>query len=47
MEAERVSYGLMELAMRTLRTTGWRKGDPEIDEYLLELVHERRLGFGF
>lgn len=46
-EAEKLSYAAMELTMRSLRTVQWRKSDPEIDDYLLELMHEQRFGFGF
>lgn len=41
------TYGLMEMSMKALQTIQWKKGDPEIDEYLIDLIHERRLGFGF
>ncbi len=47
MEAEKLSYGVIELAMKGLRTVRWRQGDAEVDEYLLDLIREHRLGFGF
>ncbi len=46
-ERERLTYAAMELTMRGLRAARWRRGDPEIDDYLVGLIHERRLGFGF
>jgi hypothetical protein len=46
-EQEKLTYIALEATMKTLRAARWRKGDPEIDDYLLDLIHERRLGFGF
>lgn len=44
---EKQSHKLMEAALSVIRRAQPSKGDPEIDEYLLELVRNSRFGFGF
>ena len=47
MAREKVAYGAIEAAMRGARTLRWRDGDPDIDDFLVELMHDRGFGFGF
>ncbi len=44
---EDLAFSLMEVAMRSVRTLSWRKSDPQVDDFLVGLVHSRGFGFGF
>jgi haloalkane dehalogenase len=46
-QRERLSYALLEATMRAVRTAQWSRGERDRDDYLLELVHHGRFGFGF
>jgi len=47
MAKESASYALMEAAMRAIRVAGRGKGDPEIDDTLVQMVSDRCFAFGF
>ena len=46
-ELEELTYAALEAGLRLLRGARWRRGDPAIDEYLIELIGARAFGFGF
>jgi hypothetical protein len=47
MQQERLVYAAMETAMRTMRTLKWRRSDPEVDDFLIQVVHAHEFGLGF
>ena len=44
---EDLQFSIMEAAMRSLRTLKRGKGDHQVDDFLVDLVHSRGFGFGF
>jgi len=47
MAREGVSYALMEATMKALRATSRGRGEPAIDDFLIQMVHDRCFAFGF
>lgn len=47
MFSEDLQHTALETAIRAVRAARWRKSDPEIDDYLVNLVHSRAFAFGF
>ncbi len=44
---EEVRFTTLDMALRGVRTAGWRNRDAEIDDHITGMVRDRSLGFGF
>lgn len=47
MKREKLSYAAMEAALGAVRAASRRGSDPQIDDYLIDLLGRRSFGFGF
>jgi len=47
MKQAELVHEAMHAGMKALRFTRWTRSDPDIDDYLMELVGSHRFGFGF
>jgi hypothetical protein len=46
MARESARYFALDLAMKARRRTAHGRTDPDIDSYLMGMVHDRAFGFG-